>query len=231
MRPERLIAIGDIHGETGKLGRLLVAVSPTSTDQLVFLGDYIDRGEQSREVIDQLLQIRNKYPHSVFLRGNHEQMLLDLLVEVGVRSVPRLYDVSDSFRNRVSDSPLDQYLGNGGDATLRSYQIQNLSAGLPADHLAFIESTRLWWSYQNFIFVHAGLTPDVPMENQDPGILLWSRKSPAGKNGQIHVVGHRVMADGQPCFEPGRYSLDTGATLGQALTACDVLTKQYWQSI
>jgi len=227
--PERLIAIGDVHGKDDKLRRLLNVVSPRSSDQLVFLGDYIDRGNKSRDVISRLLELQQKFPQTVFLRGNHEQLLLDALVEVGVRSGPQLRNLSEYFKTRASDSALDQFLGNGGNETLRSYHIRNLSDGLPQDHIKFIESTQMWWVYGNYIFVHAGLSPRVPLEEQDPGVLLWERLSPPGKDGEIHIVGHHPMVDGEPYFEPGRYYLDTGAAYGQPLTACDVLTKTIWQ--
>jgi len=228
--PERLIAIGDIHGELDKLNRLLNMVSPNAGDQLVFLGDYIDRGKQSRGVIDRLLELKARFPHTVFLRGNHEQMLLDALVEVGARSGPRLCEVSESLKNLADESVIDQFLGNGGNETLRSYRIRDFAAGLPKDHLDFIEATCLWWKYRNFIFVHAGLAAGVPLEEQDPGILLWERMAPAGKDGTIHVVGHQPMVDGKPRIEPGRYYLDTGAAYSQPLTACDVLSMTTWQA-
>jgi serine/threonine protein phosphatase 1 len=79
----RLLAVGDIHGHREKLSRLLELVAPTGQDQVVFLGDYIDRGPQSREVIEELLAFRQRFPQTVFLRGNHEQILLDALVEEG----------------------------------------------------------------------------------------------------------------------------------------------------
>ena len=78
----RLIAIGDIHGQADMLRRLLNVVSPQPEDQFVFLGDYIDRGKGSRGVIDQLMQFKADFPDTVFIRSNHEQLLLDTLVEL-----------------------------------------------------------------------------------------------------------------------------------------------------
>ena len=73
--PARLIAIGDLHGKLNMLNRLLNIVSPQPEDQFVFLGDYIDRGEDSRGVIERLIQFKGDFPHTIFIRGNHDQLL------------------------------------------------------------------------------------------------------------------------------------------------------------
>lgn len=210
------------------LRRLLNVVSPTPSDQFVFLGDYIDRGKDSRGVIELLLQFQKTFPHTIFIRGNHDQLLLDCLVELGVRGGSRLRDQSVAFRECSTPSDLEMFISNGGNETLRSYRVQNM-ADLPEKHIIFLESTRLWCQFENYTFVHAGVEPDMPLELQDPYVLMWERLSPPGRNGEIHVVGHHPTTDGEPYFEPGRYNLDTGAVYGQALTACDVLTKEVWQ--
>jgi serine/threonine protein phosphatase 1 len=223
-KPERLIAIGDIHGELGKLELLLNWVSPAQNDQFVFLGDYIDRGQDSRGVIERLMGFGYEFPQTIFLRGNHEQMLLDSLAEI---ERDRHGEIPERKGLRLYNSDLEMFLANGGNETLRSYGLTNLD-GIPVTHLEFIESTRLWWRHDNFLFVHAGAAPNTPLEKQDPVSLLMDRHSPPGENGIIHVVGH-TPTSGEPYFEPGRYNLDTGAVFGQSLTACDVLTKTVWQ--
>lgn len=226
-RPQRLIAIGDIHGELDKLNRLLHVVQPSASDQLVFLGDYVDRGKNSKGVIDRLIEVHHQFPPTIFIRGNHEQMLLDALVELGVRDALRTRDLSEEYSDCPYESDLEMFLSNGGKETLRSYRLQDM-ADFHEEHIAFFEKTRLWWKYENFVFMHAGAEPDIPMDMQDPYVVLWKRNSPPGRNGEIHVVGHHPT-QGEPYFEPGRYNLDTGAVYGQNLTACDVLTKQFWQ--
>ncbi len=223
-QPERLITIGDIHGEFAKLDLLLNWVSPTQNDQFVFLGDYIDRGKDSRGVIERLMEFGYEFPHAIFLRGNHEQMLLDSLEEIkkGHPAEP-----PERKGLRLYNSDLEMFLANGGKETLRSYGLTSLD-GIPNSHLEFIESTRLWWQHGNFLFVHAGAAPGIPLEKQDPATLLMDRHSPPGENGIIHVVGH-TPTSGEPYFESGRYNLDTGAVFGQSLTACDVLTREVWQ--
>lgn len=226
---KRLIAIGDIHGHLILLDRLLKKISPEPADQLVFLGDYIDRGPDSRDVIERLIDFRRRFPATVFLRGNHEQMLLDALIDAGVISGKRLRDISPAYADNVHGSDADIFRGNGGRETLASYQIQHLEDGLPPDHLNFLLDTRLCWRHEFFLFVHAGAFPGLPAEEQDPYVLLWERYAPPGEKGEIHVVGHHPTMDGRPYFEPGRYSLDTGAAYGRTLTACDVRTKELWQ--
>ncbi|MCK4690975.1 MAG: serine/threonine protein phosphatase [Desulfuromonadales bacterium] len=227
-RPIRLIAIGDIHGQLDMLNRLLNIVSPKADDQFVFLGDYIDRGKNSRGVVERLIQFKNNFPDTIFLRGNHEQLLLDALVEISAREAPRLRELSAAFAKYTLASDVEIFLSNGGNTTLRSYRVRNM-ADIPPGHIEFIDSTRLWWRFENFLFVHAGIRPGASMEEQDPYVLLWERLSPPGKDGEIHIVGHNPATDGEPHFEPGRYNLDTGAVYGRTLTACDVFSKEIWQ--
>lgn len=226
--PDRLIAIGDIHGELDQLNRLLHTIAPTPDDRFVFLGDYIDRGKNSKGVIDRLIHFHEEFPDTIFIRGNHDQMLLDALIEVDVISGQQLRDQSQAFSERSSGSDMEIFVSNGGRQTLRSYQISCFTE-FPAEHIAFFQSTRLWWRVEPFVFVHAGVEQGVPLEWQDPFVLMWERMAPPGKDGEIHVVGHHPTSDGKPYFEPGRYYLDTGAVYGNNLTACDVLTRKVWQ--
>ncbi len=224
--PARLIAIGDVHGMEALLERLLDQISPTAEDQLVFMGDYIDRGDHCREAIDRLIRLKQELPDTVFLRGNHDQMLIDALIEQGVADGRRLRDMSPLFREKGPASDLEKFLSIGRE-TMASYGITDL-ADLPRRHIDFLQSTRLWWQQDMFIFVHAGIAPALPMAEQDPYTLLWERNAPPGQGGQVHIVGHQPT-DGEPAFEPGRINVDTGAVYGHALTACEVRTKQVWQ--
>lgn len=225
--PKRLIAVGDIHGQLEMLNRLLVRVDPQPEDQVVFLGDYIDRGMDSRGVIERLITFKSVFPQTVFIRGNHDQLLLDSLVEAGLRSGARLRELSDNFRRHAMMTDHDIFLGNGGQNTLDSYQLDGLS-GFPPSHVEFLEQTIFYWSFDRFVFVHAGIAPGVALDRQDPYTLLWDRLSPPGRNGIIHVIGHNPTG-GKPRLEPGCYQLDTGAGYGRALTACDVFTLKVWQ--
>jgi serine/threonine protein phosphatase 1 len=223
-----LIAIGDIHGQLDQLNRLLNAVKPAVGDRFVFLGDYIDRGKNSKGVIDRLILFRAEFPDTIFIRGNHDQMLLDALIDVGAMPGQRLRDQSATYRGCSSAADIEIFLFNGGKETLRSYGISHLT-DFPQEHIDFIEATLHWWRCEPFVFVHAGIGRGIPLEMQDPFVLMWERMSPPGQEGEIHVVGHHPTANGEPYFEAGRYNLDTGAVYGQTLTACDVLTRQVWQ--
>lgn len=232
----RLIAIGDIHGQLEKLRKLLGIVRPIQNDKLVFLGDYIDRGPDSKGVVDCLMELADQVP-CVFLRGNHEQMMLDTLASDAPDRLPswkRLTEICPLWAMEtgyLSDPGV--WLKNGAQATMQSY---GASQGLfpfqwdliPQKHIDFLAKSVLWHREKGFLFVHAGAYENKPLENQMEK-LLWERFSPPGEQ-EIHVVGHDVTPDGAPYFEPGRYSLDTGAGLDGPLTACDVLTKEIWQT-
>lgn len=200
----RLLAVGDIHGCLEQLRALMARVAPTQNDQVVFLGDYVDRGPDSRGVLDFLRDFGRSFPHSVFLKGNHEAMFLDFL----------------SGRDRLS------FLANGGQQTLESYGGDEI----PADHLRFLDNLRLYHETADFIFVHAGMRPGLPPARQTEEDLLWIRNEFLNSNynwGKTVVFGHTPQSNG-PLLQPGRMGLDTGAVYGRALTCCDVESGRCW---
>lgn len=204
----RLLAVGDIHGCLDPLKRLMDRVRPTETDRLVFLGDYIDRGPDGRGVIDYLLGFARRFPRSVFLKGNHEAMFLDFLA--GRDQLPFLY--------------------NGGVATLESYR-EAAGIRIPAAHLAFLAGLRLHYETEDSIFVHAGLRPGLPLEEQREEDLLWIREEfiRSGYDwGKVVVFGHTPLQE--PLLERTRIGVDTGAVYGRALTCCDVESRRCWDS-
>lgn len=204
--PDRLLAIGDIHGCHQLLQQLLEKVQPTATDQLVFLGDYIDRGPESRQVIETLLQLREEFPRTVFLKGNHEQMLLGFLAD---------------------DDQLG-FLVNGGTRTLQSYR-QGEHVRIPETHLHFFDNLQTGFETEGFIFVHAGMRPGIPFHQQRETDLLWIRADFLNSDydwGKTVVFGHTPQTEAM--MEPTRIGLDTGAVYGRQLTCCDVLTRRLW---
>ena len=233
-----LIAIGDIHGHLEKLVDLMNQVKPTAADQLVFLGDYIDRGPDSKGVIDYLMSLQRQYPETVFIRGNHDQLMLDALHETAPERLPadwlRLdvacpgFPYGEPFRE-CQNTRL--WLLNGGHKCLESFSDHKNPSlhDVPQEYVDFLIATKLWYRQSGFLFVHAGADEDRALENQIH-TLLWEQNAPPGTR-DIHVVGHRAQKSGQPLFEEGRYYIDTGAYRGRPLTACDVLTKQVWQAI
>lgn len=204
----RLLAIGDIHGCRDQLIALLAKVKPQASDRLIFLGDYIDRGPHSKEVIDLVLALRQRCPHCVFLKGNHEAMFLDYLVRGETLT----------------------FLRNGGDATLASYAAAGCE-GIPQAHRDFLNDLQLHYETDHFIFVHAGMRPGIPLEGQREQDLLWIREEFLSSNydwGKTVVFGHTPRTS--PQLTPNRISLDTGAVYGGRLTCCEVQTGQLWQA-
>jgi serine/threonine protein phosphatase 1 len=151
-----LIAIGDIHGCPQSLDQLLNRIAPTSDDHLLFVGDYIDRGPDSKAVLDRLLDLREQVP-CTFLRGNHEAMMIDYL-DTGAFSLWRM---------------------NGGASTLQTYLDQGSEITIPDSHATFVRETKLYHETDDFLFVHAGLKANLTIEenlqNADEEVLLWER--------------------------------------------------------
>ena len=198
---KKIFAIGDIHGCYDRLKALMEKIPiDCSRDALVFIGDYIDRGPHSVEVVDYLIQLKNRFPEVIFLKGNHEDML-------------------DKFINGADRST---YLLNGGQQTLDSYltkPVQSESFPIPPDHMEFFKSLRLYYETEEFIFVHAGLRPRVPLESQNTEDLLWIRDkfvSTKYNFGKRVIFGHTPLK--KPLVEPNKIGIDTGAVYGNALT-------------
>ncbi|WP_417797935.1 metallophosphoesterase family protein [Terasakiella pusilla] len=213
--PDHLIyAIGDIHGRADLLDRLLRLIFEDIHNRtnkvkvsFVFLGDYVDRGLQSKEVIETLCKIQSTGINCIFLIGNHEEVLLDFL-----------------------DDPIKHinWLQYGGTETLLSYQVplrpgnlskqelieaaQTFRDHLPEKHLNFLKSLENSYSDGDYFFVHAGISPTVSLEKQKVQDLRWIRDSfvqytkPFEK---VIVHGHTIGQD--VLLLPNRIALDTGA--------------------
>lgn len=213
-------AIGDIHGRADLLASLLAVIISDAAKgaerrTLVFLGDYIDRGHDSRRVVDMLLSNLPQGFDVHFLKGNHEAIMLDFLQD---------------------PSYLGQWLANGADATFRSYGMdvaelinkgaapetwrQAFLASLPEAHRDFFETLELAVSFGDYFFVHAGVRPGVPLEAQDPADLIWIRGPFLQSEedfGKIVVHGHTPRAT--PEIRANRIGIDTGAVFTDRLTA------------
>jgi serine/threonine protein phosphatase 1 len=198
---QRIFAIGDIHGCYDQLTALLDRIPIDWTnDKLVFMGDYIDRGPKSYEVVEHLIGLQDVHPGIVFLKGNHEQMLADYL----------------SGKDRVT------YLYNGGQQTLESY-LKHLKPKathvIPDRHLRFFESLVLFHETDSYIFVHAGMRQKVPLDQQVPQDLLWIRDKfiqATYSFGKRVVFGHTPFDE--PRVESNKIGIDTGAVYGNKLT-------------
>lgn len=223
----RIYCIGDIHGRADLLAqihRLILADGAgfEGTKKLLYLGDYIDRGESSKEVIEILLNDGLPDFETIYLRGNHEQALLDFLQHPEATA---------------------GWLGFGGLATLLSYGVAlqrpplssaaratdlhdvalRLRQALPASHLKFFEQSQLSYQEGSYCFVHAGIRPGIPLQSQHRDDLLWIRREfidHKGPHQYIVVHGHTPAPDAE--MLPNRIGLDTGAFYSGLLT-CLVL--------
>ncbi|MGB8414403.1 MAG: metallophosphoesterase family protein [Candidatus Binatus sp.] len=204
----RLFAIGDIHGCPDELDAILKSIAPAAGDTVVFVGDYVDRGPSAREVIELALELERGDAECVFLKGNHEDMMLSFL------GMPGNYGES--------------FLFNGGIATLDSYgvheeDLEDAFARMPAAHLDFM--SRLATSYLRppYLFVHAGIEPSRQLEEQQPEDLLWIRQefifSPHKIDATV-VFGHTPMK-GVMIDLPYKLGIDTGLVYGGKLTCVE----------
>jgi len=209
-------AIGDLHGRLDLLEELwprIDEVSRLSSARqriLVFVGDYVDRGLHSRKLIDRLLQGFTGF-ETVFLKGNHDDTLLQFLHD------PSIGDAWRSF---------------GGLETLRSYGVAHapgktwaqtrseFAAEIPREHLAFFKNLKLYTIIGDYLFVHAGLKPRVPLESQREIDMLWIRDEFLDSNvnfGRVVVHGH--TPSDLPVVRANRIGIDTGAYMTGKLTA------------
>ena len=156
-RAEKFYLVGDIHGQLSKLENLFSKIEQDNEadDLIIFLGDYIDRGPQSFEVIEFLLKLNSGH-NIVCLMGNHEDMFL------------RFVSVGDNYNN---------YMANGGKYTIKSYIRNNKDFKIPESHKKFYNSLKLYYEGESFIAVHAGINPRVKnITDQERDELIWIRK-------------------------------------------------------
>lgn len=222
---DRIYAIGDIHGRVDLLERLHAKIArdaqtaaPGTRKTIIYLGDYVDRGLNTKELLDYLLD--NPLPGfaPVYLKGNHDEYFANFL-ESSADGVP--------------------WLKYGGDATVYSYGVRiaedvppelrldhvrdRLLETVPQRHMAFLTHLKLAWTVGDFLFVHAGVRPDRPWDQQLSEDLLWIREEFLESDrefGKIVVHGHSVSS--APDVRENRIGIDTGACFSNVLT-CLVL--------
>ena len=209
----RTIAIGDIHGCAKALDTLLAALTLTARDELNFLGDYVDRGPDSKGVLDRLIQL-NLGRQATFLRGNHEVMML------------AAQDGVDSLRF---------WLQHGGQAALYSYGPSAVVNDIPDHHWHFLRSTCIdALETDHHLFVHANLEFDKPLNEQTLDWLQWTplipKKHRPHCSGKTMICGHTQQTSGLPLRLEQAICIDTRAYANGWLTALNVESGQYWQS-
>lgn len=218
----RVYAVGDIHGRADLLDRLLAEIAddvrsrPAGRVVMVFLGDYVDRGPQSRAVVERLLA-GPAGPLAgaewVCLKGNHEEYIIRFLTEVSVGPAWCLNGGLATVRSYAGPLP------EGGEGDMAGMQLA-LSRSLPPAHLRFLSRLPLTHVEGGYVFVHAGIRPGVALEDQDPADLMWIRDdflfddTPCEK---VVVHGHTPTAI--PEIRPYRIGIDTGAFRSGRLTA------------
>jgi serine/threonine protein phosphatase 1 len=222
----RIIAIGDLHGHREPLARLLEKLALSEEDLLIFIGDYIDRGPESSKVIDTLVKLRSKRQKLIFLKGNHEDMMLG----------------SIGYPACVND--LNTWLYNGGGWTLKSYgmgidklkeleslrrseKVQGVVTGeIPESHVEFLLDLKLYAETENYFFCHAGMHPRSSIEQgkRNAFDLLWMRDHIYAETlawDKTVVCGHTPLHD--VLIRERLICIDTGLYYYGKLSAIDVL--------
>lgn len=207
----RLLAIGDIHGCRQALATLLAEVNPSTEDTIVVLGDVIDRGHDSKGVIDDLMDL-SKNAQVVAIRGNHEIMMLQA---------------------RQSRVALFEWCGFGGDATLDSFGAETLD-DIPESHWQFLEATKPFYESKRHFFVHAKAYADLWLSDQPDHALFWETfESPPPEphcSGKVMICGHTSQRSGVPKDLGHAVCIDTAVCKGGWLTCLNVDTMCYWQA-
>jgi serine/threonine protein phosphatase 1 len=217
----RLFAIGDIHGCSieveALLGYLITVLGIDGRDKIVFLGDYVDRGPDSKGVIDILISFKNSFPNTVFLKGNHEDMMLDFL----------------GYGGRLGVA----YLRNGGQKCLESYSIpandsvKDIVKKFPVNHLEFLQSLLNKTIIGDFLFVHAGVNPTLNILDQTEDDLFWIRDEFIL---QPHTFPYTVVFGHTP-FKylfldlPYKIGIDTGLVFGNILSCVNLTEQRVYQ--
>jgi serine/threonine protein phosphatase 1 len=211
----RTLAIGDIHGCLRALDELLQLVRLQPDDVLVTLGDYADRGPDSRGVIDRLLESQDRC-QLVALRGNHDVMMLDA---------------------RVSTDALREWLLCGGRQTLESYgegRALGRLEDVPDRHWQFLEATLPFHETATHFFVHANVYPEMPLEEQPEYMLYWEKLDGQWTaphcSSKIMICGHSAQKSGVPLDLGHAVCIDTCVYGAGWLTCIDVDNGQLWQA-
>jgi serine/threonine protein phosphatase 1 len=209
----RVLAIGDIHGCLKALDTLLAAVAPTPEDLLITLGDYTDRGPDSRGVLDRMVAL-HATGRLVALRGNHDEMFLEARADLA-----------------------GMWVAVGGRETMESYDAFPTAAGMllvPEAHWEFLEESCVdWYETETHFFVHANVYPDLPLDEQPTYMLYWEKLAEpvAHVSGKVMVCGHTRQKSGLPLDLGTAVCIDTGVYDPDGwLTCLDVGTGRYWQA-
>ncbi len=208
----RLIAIGDVHGCVHALDAVLEGIRPTHADHLVFLGDVIDQGRDTRDVLERLITLRSMCQLTL-IQGNHEEMM---------------------FAARTSIEALRYWEVCGGLATLTSYRYGAKLTDVPDEHWQFLSENVPYLETEAFIFTHANYLPELPMSGQPEHQLRWAlldpREAQPHCSGKPVVVGHTEQRNGEVLDLGFVTCIDTACCRYGWLTAFDVRSRNIWQA-
>lgn len=206
---KRILTIGDVHGCLKSLETMLDYVQPMQDDLVVTLGDYVDRGPDSRGVIARLLELKKTHDY-IHLMGNHEIQMIRALE-------------APHHKERFLSAMC------GGRDTLANYG--GSFDRIPEDHWEFITSAQLYHETDTHILVHAGVDADLPLDQQNPETLYYQRfyEAQPHASGKTVVCGHTIQGD-LPTHSGHAICLDTCAYGGGWLTCLDTLSGEYWQT-
>jgi len=213
IRRARTFVVGDIHGRLGMLEKLMAKIPwRPDKDALVFLGDYVDRGPDSRGVVDYILSLNREETQIGFIMGNHERMFLDYLADVH----------------------RDLYLANGGLPTLKSYNPDDVGSlwgpiEIPSNHKSFFESLNPYFEIEGYYLVHAGFRPGIPVGLQSEVDMAWIREpfiSSTFDFGKKVVFGHTPFSE--PLVMKNKIGIDTGAAYGRRLCCLELPSERFY---
>jgi serine/threonine protein phosphatase 1 len=213
----RTLAVGDIHGCLEAFDLLLEQIEPAMDDVLVTLGDYVDRGPDSRGVLDRLVDLRTR-TQLVSLHGNHDLMML-------------------AARNSAEE--FGDWVRSGNNGTPRSYGATgndwtSFVATVPTAHWQFFDTCVRHYETATHIFVHANVDPNLPMAEQPDDRLYWEKLEPGWWrphcSGKTLICGHSLQRSGRPLVLDRAICIDTGAYRDGWLTCLDVDMEVYWQA-
>jgi len=212
MSSSRLIAIGDVHGCAHAIDAVLQAIAPQSDDRIVFLGDMIDTGKESKDVLERILALRQQC-EVVLIQGNHEEMM---------------------YAARDDEKALRYWENCGGVATINSYKFCGTLADIPATHWALLDMCVPYYETEKYILTHANYRPDLPMAEQPEYTLRWelfdAAKEQPHNSGKTVVVGHTEQKDAEILDLGFAMCIDTVCCKYGWLTAIDLLSREVWQA-
>jgi serine/threonine protein phosphatase 1 len=210
--PGRTIAIGDIHGCSKALASVLAVINPQPSDKIVTLGDYIDRGPDSRGAIDQLLDLRRRV-WLIPLMGNHDRVLLGILAG--------------------KEHTMANWLALGGTPTLKSFDCHTPEM-IPERYVAFLRTCCRSYESERHLFVHANYLPNLHLEEQPQYVIRWESlrvRCPAPHiSGKTAILGHTSQKTGEILDLGHLKCIDTYCYGGGWLTAIDVESGEIWQA-